>query len=139
MRSIIRLAAALTAMTPLAAVAQSPVAGGLWMNPHGSVAVRTGACGAKLCGWVAWADVASLADARDAGVTRLVGTAILEDYSADRENAWTGTVYLPDKGRRFSSEIDQLSPTRLKIKGCILGGLICRSQVWTRIEHLPNG
>ena len=41
-------------------------------------------------------------------------------------------------GRRFSSEIDAISPTRLKVKGCILGGLICKSQVWSRIERLPQ-
>jgi uncharacterized protein (DUF2147 family) len=138
MRSFIRLAVlALTAST--AAAAQTPLEGGLWMNPHGTVAVRTGACGGKLCGWVAWADADSLADARDAGVERLVGTELLENYVPDGPGAWSGTVFVPDKGRRFSSEINQLSPDRLKIKGCILGGLICRSQVWTRIGHLPRG
>jgi uncharacterized protein (DUF2147 family) len=42
-------------------------------------------------------------------------------------------------GRRFSSQINELPTGQLKIKGCILGGLICKSQVWTRIDHIPGG
>jgi uncharacterized protein (DUF2147 family) len=137
-------AAALLAIAPFAvparaAAAQTPLSGGLWINPHGSVAVRTGACGTRLCGWVVWADAESLADARDAGVAHLVGTELLENYTASGAHAWSGTVYLPDKDRRFYSEIEQRSPDQLKIKGCILGGLICRAQVWTRIARLPHG
>lgn len=139
MRTITPIAAALLALATAPAAAQDPLQGGLWLNPHGSVAVRTGACGARLCGWVAWADADSLSDARDAGVAHLVGTELLEDYASDGAHAWSGTVYVPDKDRRFTSEIEQPSADRLRIKGCILGGLICRSQLWTRIERLPRG
>ena len=103
-----------------------------------SVAVRTGACGDKLCGWVVWANGSARSDAKDSGVADLIGTRLLEDYRQDGRHAWSGTVYVPDMGRRFASQIEQPSPGQLKIKGCIMGGLICRSQLWTRIERLPN-
>ena len=43
------------------ASAQAPVAAatgvmGIWVNPRGSVKVKTGTCGDKLCGWVVWAN-----------------------------------------------------------------------------------
>ncbi len=111
---------------------------GLWLNPHASVAVRTGACGDRLCGWVVWADASAQQDARDSGITSIIGTRLLEDYRQEGRHAWSGTVYVPDMGRRFASRIEEPSPGQLKIKGCLLGGLICRSQLWTRIERLPH-
>lgn len=111
---------------------------GIWINPHNDVAVRTGPCGDKLCGWIVWANAEAQSDARDGGVSKLLGTELLENYGHVRADSWTGTVFVPDMGRRFSSRIDLISPTELQIKGCILGGLICRSQVWHRIERLPG-
>lgn len=110
----------------------------LWLNPHNSVAVRTGACGDRLCGWIVWANGEARADAHDAGVNDLIGTALLQDYQRVGRGRWKGTVFVPDMDHRFSSEIDQISPTRLKVKGCLIGGLICKSQVWSRIAELPR-
>ena len=111
---------------------------GLWLNPHGSVAVRTGPCGDKLCGWIVWANNEALSDAKENGVDKLIGTELLENYRPEGAASWSGTVFVPDMGRRFSSKIDALSPTQLKVKGCVLGGLICKSQIWSRIERLPQ-
>ena len=90
------------------------------------------------CGWIVWANAEAQSDARDGGVSKLLGTELLENYGHDRADSWAGTEFVPDMGRRFSSRIEQISPTELQIKGCILGGLICRSQVWHRIERLPG-
>ena len=144
-----RLAAALVATVLLggAATAQAPShAGpapggiiGLWMNPHGSVAVRTGACGDKLCGWVVWANAEAQADARDGGTAQLIGTALLENYRPDGAGNWSGTVFVVDRGQRFYSEIQPIDADSIKLKGCILHGLICRSQIWHRIRETPHG
>lgn len=135
------LAAAIlaTAAAAQASVPAPPPIYGIWLNPHGSVAVRTGACGGRLCGWIVWADANAQADARDGGVAQLVGTPILENYRQDDAANWSGTVYLPDKGRRFTSEIEQVDPNTMKVSGCILHGLICKSQLWRRIETPPRG
>ena len=136
---------ALLAAVPAAAAPALPPApaaspGGVWLNPHRSVAVRTGRCGTgQLCGWIVWASAEAQADARDAGVARLIGTALLQDYRPDGEGRWKGTVFVPDRGRGFLSEIALLSPGELQVKGCILGGLLCKSQVWTRIAEPPRG
>jgi len=138
MASIVTALAAVLA-TPAVATAQATKSPkGLWLNPHGSVAVRTDACGDKMCGWIVWASSDAQKDARDSGVDRLVGTMLLEDYRPRGPASWSGTVFVPDMGRHFSSEIDAISPGQLKIKGCVLGGLICKSQVWSRIERLPQ-
>jgi len=132
------LAAALTlAPMPALAAVQAPI-DGLWLNPKGSVAVRTGPCGPKLCGWVAWANAQATKDAIDSGVTRLVGTALLENYTLSGTDLWQGTVFVPDMGHRFSSTIARVNPDTLRIKGCLIGGFFCKSQIWHRIERLPG-
>jgi uncharacterized protein (DUF2147 family) len=115
-----------------AAPSQMPGPDGTWINPRGTVAVKAGDCGGKLCGWVSWANATALADAADAGVRRLVGTELLQDYKPGGHRRWIGRVYVPDMGRSFQSTIEEVDASHLKISGCILGGLLCKSQIWRR-------
>lgn len=125
------LAAAVALFSATPAVAAAPVIGN-WINPRGTVVVTTGSCGDRLCGWVTWASGKALADARDGGVSTLLGTHLLQDYRQTRPNHWSGRVYVPDMGKTYYSTIDQLDSARLKISGCVLGGWICKSQIWRR-------
>lgn len=131
------LAAAMLGTAPVSA--QAPAAAsttasvvGTWVNPRGTVKVQTGACGDKLCGWVVWANAEATKDAQDSGVQKLIGTELLQDYHATGSHSWQGRVFVPDMGRTFYSKIEQQGPNALKISGCILGGWICKSQVWQR-------
>lgn len=143
-RSAVAAAAVMLAGVAAPAAAQgqpqpaAPSIYGLWMNPYRSVAVHTGACADRLCGWIVWANQAAQDDARDGGVPRLIGTALLEQYRQQRGGSWAGTVFVPDMGRRFYSIIEQVDADTMKVKGCILHGLLCRSQVWHRIDALPH-
>ena len=114
-----------------AQIMQTPI--GVWQNPRGTLHVRTRSCGAQLCGDIVWAGPEAISDARDAGVSALVGTQLLSDYRPSGRGHWTGQVYVPDEGRHFYSTIDVVGPNHLRIAGCILGGLICKHQVWTRV------
>ncbi|WP_282949333.1 MULTISPECIES: DUF2147 domain-containing protein [unclassified Sphingopyxis] len=129
------LALMLAASTGIAAAAiPQPAANpiGLWENPRGTLLVRTRFCGQLLCGNIVWASPKAMADARDAGVNALIGTELLSDYRKSGAARWTGQVYVPDQGRRFYSTIEQKSPNDIRISGCILGGLLCKRQDWTR-------
>lgn len=128
---LLALAGILGAAAVPAQAGNSPMLG-TWINPHHSVAVRTSPCGDALCGWVVWANEEAKGDARAAGVASLVGTQLLSDYRATGPNHYAGTVFVPDHARHFASSLSLLGPGQLQIKGCILGGLICRSQVWHR-------
>jgi uncharacterized protein (DUF2147 family) len=147
-RRSLPLAVAILALLPAVGAAQpaeppessaKPIAAeaiGTWINPRGSVKVRTGACAAEragnLCGWVVGANPQAEADARDSGVTRLIGTELLRGYRPAGPGRYRGEVFVPDMGRTFYSTIEQRSADDLKISGCIFGGLICKSQNWHR-------
>lgn len=135
------IAFGLTMLLPVSTDARAAQPGiiGLWINPAGSVAVRTAPCDDGLCGSIVWANAKALRDARDSGVPRLLGTELLQDYRPATSGQWWGKVYVPDMGRRFSSTITQSGPDRLRIKGCLFGGMICKAQNWQRIAQLPHG
>jgi uncharacterized protein (DUF2147 family) len=106
---------------------------GTWINPYNNVKVRTSDCGKNLCGWVIWANAEAEQEAREGGVQELVGAELLRDYHLARPGEWTGRVFVPDLGRTFYSTIRPISPDALQISGCILHGLICKSQVWRKV------
>ena len=108
---------------------------GKWSNPKGTLAVQTAPCrgGGLLCGAIVWASSEAMSDARDAGVNQLIGTQLLTGYRRTSQTSWSGTVYIPDMGRSFSSRIKQTTPHELTISGCLIGGFLCKSQVWHRV------
>lgn len=131
--SLAALAALPAASSPEAQNMGEDVVLGTWQNPYRSIAVRTSMCGEQLCGTIVSATQEALQDARDSGVQNLIGTQLLRAYRRDSAVRWTGTVYVPDMGRSFYSHIVVVSPTKLRISGCVLGGWICKSQEWTRL------
>ena len=105
---------------------------GTWRNPKNSVAVRTGACGERLCGWIVRASDKAKADAKRGGVDPLVGTALLRDYRPAGRDKWSGSVFIPDMGRTFESTVRMVDANTISVRGCLIGGFICKSQIWTR-------
>ncbi|WP_423140654.1 DUF2147 domain-containing protein [Parablastomonas sp. CN1-191] len=129
------LAAALAlAATGQPAYASPPpgIDGMIWINPFNSVKVRTEQCGESLCGRVVWATPGAEEEAREGGTARLVGTELLQDYRPSGPGRWSGHVFVPDMGHRFSSTLELQGGGKLKVSGCILAGLVCKSQIWRR-------
>lgn len=118
--------------------AQSPGASdpmlGTWTNPSNSIEVRTEYCGRNLCGVVTKASPTAVADARKAGVTDLIGQHLLQNFTRVDTHAWSGTAFVPDMNLHVSAHLVLVSDTQMKISGCELGGLICKSQQWTRVS-----
>lgn len=106
---------------------------GTWENPTGDVRVVTQSCGTELCGKVSWASDLAKRDATAGGTPQLVGTSLLRNYRLTKPGHWRGSVFIPDLGETYYSTIKQLDAQRIKISGCILGGLLCKSQIWRKI------
>lgn len=105
---------------------------GDWLNPAGTVEVSTRPCGHTLCGRVIWASPDAVGDAREGGTPNLVGTELLRDYRAAGPQRWQGTIFVPDLGKSFSSRMRELDPNSLQVSGCLIGGFICKKQIWHR-------
>ena len=106
---------------------------GVWRNPKNTVHVRIQPCDGEVCGTVVWASDKARKKAAEAGTPKLVGTQLFKSFSQKSANSWGGRVFVPDMGRTFSGTLKAASPNAVVAKGCVLGGLICKSQAWKRV------
>ncbi len=64
----------------------------------------------------------------------LMGKVMINDMAADGANEWDdGTIWAPDDDETYSSKME-LKGDVLEVSGCVLGGLVCRGQDWTRVK-----
>ena len=127
----IMLGAALAAM-PTAALAKAPLEG-RWKNPKGSVVVQVGPCGGGYCGTVVQANAKAKRTAAKGGTPNLIGTRIMTDMRPVKDGMYKGHAFDPKRNLRAPATIRVVGPSTLSIKGCLVGGLICKEQRWTRI------
>ena len=128
MRHPMIAALAALAMIPAAANAAPPK--GVWTNPKKNVRVTFQRCGDAMCGKVIWAS----AEAQDKAGSPLVGTMLFEDFVEEGPGEWSGSVFVPDIGQSVSGTIRQMDANTLVGEGCVIAGLGCKSQTWTRMR-----
>ena len=114
------------------AFATSPI-DGQWTNPARTVTVRIAPCGGALCGRVVSASPDAKAKAAAAGTPRLIGTELMSRLEPVGQGVWRGTFFVPDRNVRAPGELRLLGPRALEIEGCAMGGLVCKTQQWTRV------
>lgn len=116
---------------------------GTWRLSNGKVTVKVAPCGGGLCG-----RVVALKKPRDGkGRPRLdkenpnpalrtrpvIGLTILSNMRASGEGSWAGTIYNPDDGNTYSSRMQLVSPSTMKVDGCV-AGVFCKSMKFIRVD-----
>lgn len=132
---LIRLLSLLAAPLLLSA-APPPAAQGIqgeWRNTNNTVHLRLKPCGPAICGTVTWAAATQRADARKGSGKELIGSVLLHNLKPSGEATWTGKVFIPDINTNASGTVIQLSDILIKVSGCTMLGLICKTQHWHRI------
>ena len=122
----------LAATVPVTASAQAALEGH-WKNPKGSVVVKVAPCGEGYCGTVIEASAKAKATARKGGTSQLIGMRILSGLRPIGNGTFKGQAFDPKRNIRAPATIRLLGPSTLIVKGCVLGGFICKEQRWTRI------
>jgi len=117
---------------------------GTWLTEGGKSQVRLANCGEALCGRIQWlkepSDPATgkpKRDARNPDPSKrdrpIVGVDILLGMRPDQTpNQWAGDIYNPEDGKTYQARLILQDARTLQVKGCVLGGLICKSQAWLR-------
>lgn len=113
------------------ASAQASSVLGVWVTEKSekgaSMAVEIFECGERLCGKAV--DVFN-AENRDS-----VGLEIIKNMRKKTDTSFNkGKIYAPDTKKWYKSKMSLKGDNKLKVSGCVLGGVICRSQTWTRQE-----
>ena len=106
---------------------------GRWSNPDGAVIISISPCDSSLCGRVEWASDKAIADARK-GTDHLIGARLLTDIVPRGDGRWKARLFVPDLNKTSKAELKLLGLDQLKVSGCLIGRVACKSQVWTRLE-----
>jgi uncharacterized protein (DUF2147 family) len=119
-----RVLLAALAIVAASAAGAAPGVTGIWARDDGAAKIRFSSCGGDaVCGFLAWK--------RDPDGAGRIGEEVFFDMKPRGENAWAGSAFNPEDGRRYSGKMT-LSGDHLITAGCVLGGLICKSFGWTR-------
>jgi uncharacterized protein (DUF2147 family) len=128
---------AIAALTAAAApsLAQAPSEGlpGVWRNMRDTVHIRASPCGDAICGTVIWAAEQPKADARKKTGRDLVGMQLFRDFAPTGDNSWKGKIYIPDMDSTASGKILLTDPQSITVSGCVMLGIVCKTQHWKRI------
>jgi len=129
--------------TTLAALAVLAMAGsvqaqpadisGTYVSESGETRVRVAKCGAVYCGTI----VAVQGEPKDVNnpdpalrSRNLVGILMISNIQPSGDG-WSGSLYNYKDGRTYTGRM-RMKGSALELSGCVLGGLICRSQTWSR-------
>jgi uncharacterized protein (DUF2147 family) len=124
---------AVAAAVPITASAQAALEGH-WKNPKGSVVVRVSSCGDAYCGVVIQASDKAKATAKKGGTPNLIGTRILSGMKPVGDGTYKGQAFDPKRNIRAPATIRLLGSSTLVVKGCLISGIICKEQRWTRVS-----
>lgn len=120
-----RVALVALGMLAGAGAAMAQEVSGVWERDTGASRVRFSKCGEALCGTISWLK-------EQAGPAK-VGQRIFYDMKPSGANKWSGSAFNPEDGKTYSGTM-ALSGGTLTTAGCVMGGLICRSARWTRLD-----
>jgi uncharacterized protein (DUF2147 family) len=140
-RSAISLVLVSLAVALNATPSQAADPTGDWLTEGGAAVIRITPCDDALCGAIAWVKNPGTDKNNPDPAKRnvdVVGLPILLAMRPVSENRWEGQVYNAENGKNYLASISLLSADVLRIKGCVLGGLFCGGEKWTRqTEPMP--
>ncbi|MFM9889435.1 MAG: DUF2147 domain-containing protein [Rickettsiales bacterium] len=141
-RFILALALTCTAYFAHAATpAPSPL--GVWRVEDGSAHIHIISCGKTLWGEISWEkSPGNDAFNPDAAKQKLptLGLPILRDMkeSKDEPTHWDGEIYNAENGKIYDGFIELTAHDTLHIEGCLLRGIACGGEDWTRVNTKPD-
>ena len=125
------LAASLLLAAPATASAQAIE--GQWTNYKKNVVVQVERCGAAYCGRVVQASAKAQEKARKGGTPRLIGTQILTGLKPVGDGKFRGRAFVPKRNIHATATVRQLNANVMQVQGCVLAGLLCDNEKWTRV------
>ncbi len=98
---------------------------GTWLRDNGNSRVRIAKCGEAFCGTLVWV--------KDPDGPAKVGQRIFYEMMPSGANTWAGKAFNPEDGRTYSGKLS-LSGGSMTTSGCVLGGMVCRSVTWRKVN-----
>lgn len=129
MRRTLILVSALIFASPVTAQALE----GQWTNYKKNLIVQVERCGPAYCGRVIQASERAKEKARKGGTPNLIGTQVLTGLKPLGDGRFRGQAFVPKRNLHATATVKQVSDDVMQVQGCVLGGLLCDSEKWTRV------
>jgi uncharacterized protein (DUF2147 family) len=137
--------AALLATVSAVIGASAPDPTGTWHTEKQLAQVRIAKCAEDLCGTiVALKDPIDPAtgkpqmDTENEDKTKrnrpVIGLQVVTGMKPAGANTWSARLYSPEEGKTVMGNLVLKDANTLTVQGCVLGGLLCRSETWTRAK-----
>ncbi|TCT06922.1 DUF2147 domain-containing protein [Aquabacter spiritensis] len=123
--SLATLATLAVCVAPASGLAATSDVFGVWMRGDGNAKVRMATCGDDICATNLWI--------KDTSGGEAVGDKLVMTVKPKGENAFSGEAYDPKRGLTYAMEL-QVTGDRMTTRGCVIGGLVCRSVHWSRAD-----
>jgi len=117
---------------------------GTYLTEEGDARIRFAPCATGLCGTIISLQEPTEKDGKPktdvnnpdpAKRSRpLIGLEIVSGMQPDGEKRYKGTVYNAENGKTYTAFLTFDSPTTVKLEGCVLGGMICGGQTWSKVR-----
>jgi uncharacterized protein (DUF2147 family) len=116
---------------------------GTWLTGDKKGKVRIVNCGGAICGTLVWLQEPNdpethqpKTDKNNVDASKqgrpLIGVPIVLNMKPNGGDSWQGQVYNAEDGNTYSGSFTMSGANAAQLKGCVMGGLICKSQTWTR-------
>jgi uncharacterized protein (DUF2147 family) len=144
------VAAVALAVSGLASIAASQARAaepfGTWLTEDKKAQIRIDNCGGALCGKIVWLKEPNdpetnkpktdknNKDASKQGRPLLGVPIVLGMRPSGNPNKWDGQVYNAEDGSTYSGSFTLTGANTADLKGCVMGGLICKTAAWTRTK-----
>lgn len=108
---------------------------GRWRDSDGESEIAISRCGPALCGKIVWLKEArfDIFNPDESQRKRsLLGLQVLSGFKPSAKGALEGEGYNPADGKTYRTTLELVSSRSLVVRGCVLGGLICDDDTWSR-------
>jgi uncharacterized protein (DUF2147 family) len=131
------------AQAPASPPAAAPDPTGDWRVEEGTAHIRVAICEGALWGVIGWEQSPGTDSENPDPALRTrptLGMPILVNMKPDAKkpeaNKWVGKIYNAKNGKMYDSNVTLMSPTALKVQGCVLG-VFCGGETWTKVADAP--
>ena len=78
--------------------------------------------------WTRPSTGAKIVGVKDETKKSMVGKVIMTGATKSGDNAWKGDLLNLEDGNTYSGTVSMISASSLNLKGCALGGLVCKDE-----------
>ncbi len=111
---------------------------GVWRHPDNGSHIEVSKCDGGLCAEIVKVKDPARKDMNNPDPAKrerpVVGITIMNGAKKSGARTWSGKLYNTQAGETYRGTLTVLGENRLKLQGCVFGGLICQGPTWTRVE-----